>query len=146
MTERLALRDFLYSHDGLNALQAVAGEIVDLPDAAIAGLESEGYVARPDGSTERKVIDAAPSATEPVAIDPQSGGAPNGPDFGEQVGDFEPVQPGDIPLEWESLHWKQRVKLAEELTGQELTGEDLSGQANAIIARVVAERAEAQVR
>jgi hypothetical protein len=43
----------------------------------------------------------------------------------------------NIPQEWESMHWKQRVGLARQLAGNE---EITSDQANEIIAAEVAKR------
>ncbi|HQS33717.1 MAG TPA: hypothetical protein PLR78_18240 [Polaromonas sp.] len=53
----------------------------------------------------------------------------------------------DIPADWQSLHWKQRVALAEKLTGSGVVLALADGQkpvdaADAVIAAEVARRAE----
>lgn len=52
------IRPFAYSRDGITALQAAAGDVVDVPDRLVDGLVAGGWC-RP--------ADAAPTAPAPRA-------------------------------------------------------------------------------
>lgn len=56
------------------------------------------------------------------------------------------VETSEIPDGWEALQWKQRVKLAEEISGLTITGENPGDQANAIISAEVARRAATEAQ
>ncbi len=138
------LKPFALSRDGIRVENLAAGAETEVPADLVTGLVREGYIAAAkaealahepspagldiEGFVEQsQTTDAVTGeALEPVAE------APGSDDGG--TGDAEPLSPTDIPDDWASRHWKQRVKLAEAISGAVLSGDDVSGQANAIIA------------
>lgn len=64
------LKDFPFSTDGINQIQAVASEERDdIPEVYIAGLEDEGYIAARSrgGAPENKMIDRSPEDKDELA-------------------------------------------------------------------------------
>lgn len=73
-----ALKDFVYSRDGVTPQKAHRGGLCDIPPAMVGGLVDAGYIDAP-GKTANK-MDAAPVETgAPVPVDPPKARAKNQP-------------------------------------------------------------------
>ncbi len=85
------IKEFKYSHDGINALVAKKGSKINIPNKLVSGLQSEGFVKPLTGAKhaiiEAKVIEGAPEVGTPVAL----------------------------PADWEKLTYKNMWTLASEI-------------------------------
>lgn len=95
MTECTILKNFPFSRDGFNIIQAVAGDPADIPDDLIAGLVADGYVSLDEakalsGDIENKRLNGADENKNP--------------------------EPTDIPDDWRNLGWNDLKSLASKVS------------------------------
>lgn len=81
------LKAFPYAHDHFNVMPQEVGAIVEIDDAVIEGLESEGFIG------EATAADIEAAQTGAVVLD----------------------QPVQIPADWRDLKWFQMQALARKL-------------------------------
>ena len=103
-------KPFPFSRDGIRIEQAAAGSVADIPDALVAGLRGEGFVA---------ALADAPAESPAVADSPNDRGLVL-PPHGSEPPAEAPAGDADadgIPDDLERLPWFTVQKLVQQRTG-----------------------------
>lgn len=104
MTHCKIMKSFPYSHDGVNAEQAVKGETVDIPDNLVAGLKAAGFV-NVTGKPETKHI-------------------PEVPETGAPVEGAKPDEPISVPENFRELPYNDLMALANKVSDETVRSTD----------------------
>lgn len=139
------LKAFPYAHDGFTVCDLAPSDrdppdAVEIRDDLIAGLEAAGYISTGQGVghvVQQAAADQA--AVDGSHTDDRAGPVEGVPEAGARTADAEDgAALTEIPADWKSKHWKQRVALAKTLGW--VDGEPTTEQADGWIADVIEHR------
>lgn len=120
---RMVLKDFPFSRDGLKIEEALKGAVVDIPDALVDGLTTEGYLALENGTALAIPPPPAVQRGGSDGSDAETSGA--GSDIGRGAVENAENAKGaalstiTIPADFETRHQLSIMALAKKISGEQ---------------------------